>query len=318
MSQPAGVTDNRTIMAKADLALADLTSDGGLLQPVQAAKFMRLMIKASKVLGVATVTPMKSPIQLIEKIRFNGRILHAGAEGQALPAADRSKPNLSKVSLSAKLFKGEVRLSNETLEDSIERGDLRQTIMELMAEAVARDTEEVVVQGDATSADPFLAEFDGMLKAAVTHVVDVAAATTNKTQFRDMLKAMPSEFQRNKKQLQYFTSVNSEIMYRDGLSSRLGGDLSDRALEQDVSCAYGGVPIMDVPLFPETIGTGAACTDHILTDPKNLNVGIWRNIRIETDKLISEGSLLIVVTLRMDFKYAEETAVVKAINVRVG
>ena len=37
-------TDNRTILQKADLALADLTAGGGLLKPAQAQKFMRRAI----------------------------------------------------------------------------------------------------------------------------------------------------------------------------------------------------------------------------------------------------------------------------------
>ena len=39
--------DNRTILEKADLALADLTAGGGILKPAQAQKFMRLLIKQS-------------------------------------------------------------------------------------------------------------------------------------------------------------------------------------------------------------------------------------------------------------------------------
>ena len=35
--------DNRTILEKADLALADLTAGGGILKPAQAQKFMRLL-----------------------------------------------------------------------------------------------------------------------------------------------------------------------------------------------------------------------------------------------------------------------------------
>lgn len=316
MTQAAGITDNRTLLAKADLALSDLTSSGGLLQPAQAAKFMRIMIKASKVLGMSTVVPMRSPVQLIETIRFAGRILKAGSEATALPVADRSKPNLGKVQLTAQLFKAEVRLDNEVLEDSIERAELRQTIMQLMAEAIARDVEEVVVNGDTASTDTFLAKLDGILKQSTSHVVDEAVTTTNKTQFRDMLKSMPNEFLRDKKSLRFFTSVNSEIQYRDSLSDRIGA-LSDKYLEEDATPAYSGVPVIDVPLFPETLGVGTNCTDHLLTDPKNINVGIWRNIRIETDKLVSEGVLIIVATLRFDVKYAVENAVVKAINVKV-
>jgi hypothetical protein len=45
---------------------------------------------------------------------------------------------------------------------------------------------------------------------------------------------------------------------------------------------------------------------------------VWRKIRIETDKDISAGELIIVATLRFDVKYAIEDAVVKAVNVAVG
>lgn len=312
----AGLMDNRTVLEKADLALADLTASGGLLQPAQAAKFMRIMIKESKVLGMSTVVPMRSPKQLIEKIRFNGRVLRAGNEAVALPAADRAKPNLSKVELDAQLFKAEIRLDNEVLEDSIERGELRTTIMQLMAESISRDIDEVLVQGDTTSSDQFLAKFDGMLRQSQSHVVDGLTTPINKGIFRDMFKAMPSEFLRNKKDLRFITSVNAEIDYRDSLADRQtpGGD---RHLEVDDEVTYTGTPVVPVPLFPENLGSGSNTTDVILTDPKNLNIGIWRNIRIETDKLVSEGVLIIVGTLRFDFRFAEELAVVKAINVKV-
>lgn len=314
MTTQAGVTDNRSILAKADLALADLTSSGGLLQPAQAAKFMRIMIKSSRVLGMTTVVPMRSPKQLIEKIKFGSRILRAGTEATALAVGDRAKPDLSKVELNAQLFKAEVRLDNEVLEDNIERAELRQTIMQMMAERIALDTEEVVVSGDDTSTDPFLAKFDGILIQATSHVVDAAGATISKTILKNMMRAMPSEFLRDKRALKFLTSVNAEIAYRDGLADR-ATQAGDKYLEQDVPAVYNGIGVVDVPLFPEASG-GADQTQIILTDPKNVNVGIWRNIRVETDKLVSEGVLIIVATLRMDMKYAHEDAVVKAINVK--
>ena len=43
--------------------------------------------------------------------------------------------------------------------------------------------------------------------------------------------------------------------------------------------------------------------------------GIWRQIRFESDRDVSEGTLKIVATLRFDVKYAEEPGVAKAINV---
>jgi hypothetical protein len=311
-----GVLDNQTFLQKADLALSDITTNGGLLQPAQAMKFMRVLIKEAVILKLATVTPMRSPKQLIEKIQFGSRILRAGNEAAALPVADRSKVTTSEVELDAKLFKAEVRLNNEVLEDSIERGQLRQTIMQLMAERIATDMDEVIIQGDTASSDRFLARFDGMLKQSTSHVVDEGLGFTTKQTFRNLIKAMPSEFQRNKKDLRYLTSIQAELDYRDSLADRgtVGGD---RFLTEDVPVLYGGVAVVGVPLFPETLGSGSNTTDVVLTDPKNVNVGIWRNIRVETDKLVSEGVLIIVATLRFDVKYQHEPAVVKGINVRL-
>lgn len=307
---------NRSILAKADLSLSDLTTDGGLLVPAQAQKFIRILIEQSVVMGMSTVTPMRSHKQLIEKIRFGSRILRAGTEATALSSGDRAKPDLSKVELDAQLFKAEVRLDNEVLEDSIERGGLRQTIMELMAEAISRDMDEVIIQGDTGSGDPFLAKFDGMLVQATSNIVDAAGATTNKDLFRDAIKSMPNEFLRDKRALRFMTSVDSETDYRDSLAER-ATIAGDNFLLKDVPVMYGGVPVTSVPLFPEDLGGGSNFTNMILSDPKNINAGIWRQIRIETDKDVSAGTLIIVATLRFDMKYAEETAVVKVTNVRV-
>jgi hypothetical protein len=78
---------NRTILEKADLALADLTAGGGILKPAQAQKFMRLLIKESVLMQLATVVPMASPKQQISKIKFGSRILRPGQEGTALGPA---------------------------------------------------------------------------------------------------------------------------------------------------------------------------------------------------------------------------------------
>lgn len=311
-----GITENRSILEKADLALSDLTTGGGLLLPEQAAKFMRILIKESKLMQMSTVVPMKSQKQLIEKIKFGSRVLRAGNEAQALAAGDRAKPDLSKTELDAQLFKAEVRLNNETLEDSIERQELRQTIMQILGDAIARDIEEVALQGDTASADSFLAKFDGVLKQATSNVVDATDTKLNKTLFRDTLKSMPHEFLRNKASLRFLTSVDAELDYRDALADR-ATVVGDKFLESEAPVAYSGIPLVDLQLMPENVGTGTHCTNMLLCDPKNVHFGVWRQIRIETDKLVSEGVLVIVATLRFDVKYAHEPAVVKVNNINV-
>ncbi len=309
-------TDNRTILQKADLALADLTAGGGILKPAQAQKFMRLLIKDSPLMRLATVVPMQSPKQQLSKIKFGSRVLRPGAEATALPLADRARPDLSQVELDAQLFKAEVRLSDEVLEDSIERGELRQTIMEMMAEAIARDMEEVLINGDTLSADPFLAVMDGALKQATSNVVDAGGAAISKNLLRDMLKTIPSEHLRDKKAMRFMTSVDADLDYRNTLAERATA-VGDRLLEGDTPVLYSGVPLQPIPLFPENLGAGSDQTVILLCNPKNIHVGIWRNIRVESARDISEGTLKIVATLRFDVKFAEEPGVAKAINVQL-
>lgn len=306
---------NESLLAKADLALSDLQTANGLLQPEQAQKFLRLLIQEAVVMKMATVTGMKSQKKFINKVKFGSRILHAGTPGQALGVADRSVATFTSAELNTQLFKAEVRLNNEELEDSIERGELRQTIMTLMAEHIATDMDEVIVNGNTGSGDPFLASITGLLQAITTNTYDNGAATATRSLWRNMLKTMPNQYLRNKKKLAFLTSVNADIDYRDSLADRATSNVGDKFVEEDVPAMYSGVPVVPVPLFPENIGTATQCTDAVLIDPKNINVGIWRDIMIETDKLVSEGVLIIVATLRFDMKLAEETATVKAINV---
>lgn len=307
--------ENRTILEKADLALSDLLS-GGELVPAQAEKFMRLLILESVLLGQMTIRPMAAQTSRIEKIRFGSRVLRAGQEATALSEGDRVKPDLSKVELSAKLFKAQCNLNDETLEDNIEQGSLRQTIMELLGEAVSRDVEDITVNGNTGSADTFLAQFNGMLAAATSNTVGPVAGPITSTVLKNMLKAMPKEFIRNKRKLRFLTSVDAETDYRHTLGTR-DTVAGDRFLLEDAPVMYSGVPIEDVPLFPENLGGGTNETNVVLTDPKNLLLGIWRKIRMETDKDIEAGVLKVVVTMRMDFKYIHEPAVVKATGVTV-
>jgi len=309
-----GTLSNRTLLEKADMALADLTAGGGILKPAQAQKFMRLLIKDSVLMKRVTVVPMAAPKQQIAKIRFGSRILRPGQEATAVAAQDRVKPDLSQVELDAKLFKAEVRLSDEVLEDSIERGELRQTIMEMIAEAISRDMEDIVINGDKGSPDPFLAVLDGILVQAASHVVDAAGAPLSKDLLADLLRTLPAEYLRDKKAMSFLASVDADLGYRNTLSERATG-AGDKFLEEDTPVLYSGVPLVPVPLFPENLGVNQQQTAVLLCNPKNVHVGIWRQIRIEAARDISEGVLKIVATLRFDVKFAEENAVAKAVRV---
>jgi len=303
---------NRTLLEKADLAVGDLVTDGGYLLPAQAVRFLRVLIDEPTLIKQARVVPMRAPKQMIEKIRFGSRILRPGTSGSALSGGDRVKPDLGSVELDAELFKAEVRLNDETLEDSIERGDLKETILELMAQRVALDMEEVIVRGDTASGDSFLATFDGLLKQADANVVDHSTdpidTKTTKGLFYKLLKVMPTEFKRDKRSLIHYVSTNMEIDYRETLSQRATA-MGDKYVSDDAPATTAGVPIQDLPTMPD----GQA----LLTNPLNINVGVWRKIKVETDKDVSAGQFITVLTVRFHSRFSVKEAVVKATGVTV-
>jgi hypothetical protein len=308
---------NLTAIEKADLAVSDLTGTAGALQPAQQKEFLRILINESVMMKQVYVKEMASRQELFEKTRFGSRVLRAGAEATALSSGDRVKPDLSKVTLTPSLFKAEVRLNNEVLEDQIERESFAQTVLEMLAERIGLDIDELIVNGDTASGDTFLASFDGMLKAATSNVVAGGTVALNKAHLRDMQKSMPSEFLRNKEKLRYFTSVDAEIDYRDSIMNRQTPLGDGTFVGRDGDVGYGKTPVIPVPVFPENQGAGTNETSVLLMDPKNWVTGVWRDITVETDKDVPAGVTIFVASLRLGGKYLHEPAVVKLTGVKV-
>lgn len=321
------MTTNSSLLRKADLAIADLSNNGGVLLPEQASAFIRKLIKSPTLIRVCRVVEMLSPQRNIDKIGFGSRIMRKAVSGTALTSNQRSKPTTEQIQLSTKEQIAEVRIPYDVMEDNIERataanneasntgpGGLRQTILDLIAERAALDLEELALKADLTytnggDADDqaYLSQFDGWLKTAndYGHVVDAQSATISKAVLKAGLQALPSQYQRNKAVLNHFVSVNNEIEYRDTLADR-GTALGDQ-MTQGTSPTYAfGSPVTPVALMPETVG--------LFTDPLNLIMGIQRQISMEFDKDITSRVYIIVLTCRVDFEIEESDAIVTYTN----
>jgi len=308
-------TGNKQLMAKADMEVSDLIADGGYLQPEQSAQFVRDLIKESVVLKLIDVRGLKSHTQLIDKVGITGRVLRPGTSGVALAAADRTKPVTDDVELQTHLMKGQINLNDEVLEDNIESGQFKTTVMQLMSEAVAFDMDWLVVNGDTTSADAFTALLDGMLVSTTSHVVNAGTVPLTKDHLKDAVKSMPSQYNRQKANQRFLTSELAEIDYRDYVSDR-ATVLGDKFMENEAPVRYSNRPILGIPAFPDDLGVGNDSTNVLLCDPKMARWGVWRKVRVETGRDIEKGEWMMVVTVRAGFAWKEEDAVVKIDNVQ--
>lgn len=307
---------NQSLVKKADLALADLAANGGLLTVDQTDNFIQVLMDSPTILNSARVVTMVSPQKKINKIGFGARVLRAATSATALPDNQRSKPDLGSVSLNSKEVIAEIHIPYDVFEDNIEGGNinapmgssaggLQDTIMTLVGQRTALDLEELGLLGDSASADPYLALVDGFLKRASTHVVNASGATISKDIFKNALKVMPDKYLRIRSDNQFYLSTDNETEYRDTIANRVTG-LGDSALVSNNSLYVFGSAVNAAPLMPNSKG--------IYTNPKNLIFGIQRKVNIEYDKDIRARKFIVVVTARVDFQIEETDAIVQIIN----
>lgn len=306
--KPAGTTK---VGKAGEFLSTDLATSGGLLNDEQQDRFIRTVIEQSQMLQRVRVVPMRAPTRKIERIAFVDRFLTPLDEFVA-PAAS-VKPTLAKITLDTFEFGGLVTVSYDTLQDSIEGGRnvrgnaIEQTLIETIAEAVARDIEYYVINSDTASADPDLTKFDGVLKLA-SNVYSHGGAPLSKAAFKGGIAALPKRFRQDKGNLLWMYGPGSDTEWRDELADR-GTGLGDRALSEsgDPDFRFGayGIPTLQVTQMPEDLGAGTDEGKMLLTDPRNIIVGVWRDVFFDWDKDIETRSLKIMVTTRFGFKYED-------------
>ncbi len=303
---------NRTLIEKAQMSIAQLTVDGGYLEAEQAKKFIQVAIKKSKILKECRTISMKAPKRKLETFLFGSRVLHVGTSGQALAEAKRSRPDLGMDELNTHLFKAEVRLPYEVLEDNIERDGLKSTIFQKLPEACGRDMGQFALMSVVGSADEDLAQFNGFMAQATTNTINVASAAISQDVWKNMLRDMSSEFKEDPEVLRFYCSTNTELLYRD-LQAQKATESGQKFHDENRPMHYGGVKIVPLSMIAET----GNLTQALLVHPKNMVVGIQRKIMIESAKEISEGVVVLVASVRFDAKYEYEPAVIRAYDINV-
>ena len=337
------MSSNSSLLRKADIAIADLQNNGGELSPEQGAAFIRKLIKQPTLIRVCRVVEMVSPQRKINKIGFGSRILRKatsavaltqyptgsnGSDSKANNLGGRSKPTTEQIQLNTEEQIAEVRIPYDVMEDNIERATvatnelpntgpagLRQTIIDLIAERAALDMEELGLLANplytnANDSDDqaYLSQTNGWLNLGVTegNVYDAGGGSISKSIFKQGLKSMPSQYQRNKAALNHFVSVNNETEYRDTLADR-GTALGDQMTQGTSPTFAYGSPVVPVALMPESNG--------LYSDPLNFIFGIQRQVSMEFDKDITSRVYIIVLTARIAFQIEETAALVAYENI---
>jgi hypothetical protein len=306
---------NMTRVQKADLSLAYLVGAGGALNQEQAEKFVRLAMLKSTVMSKMTAVPMRASERKLPTIKFGSRILTKGASGEVVPSGSQARPSFTYPVLTAKLFKAMVPVEDEVFEDNIEGESIKNTLMQLITDAIARDVEEIVLAGDTThTTDETLAVLDGVIAQATSHLVDASGVRLSRTLLKALYKALPSQYKDDDKSMVIWTGTTSATDYRDDLADR-ATVLGDQMAVEFGQLKYQGIGVDKVPLVPETMGITANRTVALLMNPKNATIGWHKKVEIALDQNKLSGEMYFIVRTRFDVKLADPDGVSKVYSI---
>lgn len=321
---------NEELLQKAVLSTGDFGGAGEApLTIEQVREFLRLAILPQTMLP--DVRPVMSNANTWQesKINFDARIMRPGIEGERNVFSDRVKPGTGIVEMITVLLRGEVPITDETMEDQVEQAGFGDTIMAMVAEGAGRDVEELFIRGDTDDsfighgegAGSFLRLTDGWLKLAGTsagfNLLDATADGQDyQAIFRKLINLLPDRYKRDPQNMRFYVPLRLEEKYRDQLADRAtnGGDAW---LEGTRPLVYQGIRIMGVPNFPIDAIPTPDTSFILLTHRMNLYAGWRRQIRMETYRDPREGVTSFIVTARVDPEIAHVPATAIAENVDV-
>ena len=310
-------------LRRADVTLAQLASNGGLLSPEQTSTFFDLVVDEPTILNQIRRVDMATSEQRINKIGLGGRLLHGasqtggqednGTNGRYLAKNKRAAPTTSQIVMNTREVIAEMRIPYEVLEDNIEGQNYEQHMMRLMAQRGALDLEELCLFGDKTidpAVDDFLCLQDGFIKRATAHQVDNAAAGPDDDMITQALLAMPQQYLRYLPQMRAWISQANKIKFQASRIKR-NTALGDASVVGNLNLISQGLQIEPAP----SLAADGSGTKGLITFPQNLIIGFQRQITLEYDKDIRSREYIIVLTMRIALQVEDSNALVLLKNI---
>jgi hypothetical protein len=309
--------------AFADVSVGDLAAGGAKLDPEQVETFFRRGIETSAFLSDVNSFTMSSDTKKMPKIIMSQPITKAapggtppyltnGQDNRNLDAAKREGPTFEQVQVQTAEYMAEIYLTDNVLEDNVEKGTLYDTIMEMAGRRIANDLEILLLRSDNPGAVHPIADFqealrlqNGVLKNVTSFVINGGGNGILVDTIGNAMEAIPAFYQGEIPAMKLYVPYQKEIQYRKSLAARQT-NLGDQAQLSNIRPSFMGKEIVALNSLPTNQG--------LLINPANTLLGFQRDMTIETERHPRARSTTIVIHYRAAFGVMEEQAAVKIIN----
>lgn len=307
------------------LTKATITGSGWSygLSLAEAAQFIDYVVDESVLLKKIRTVVMPDKKYRIDKIGLGGNVLVKGTGGTD-PGDTVSVSNPTVVELSAEEVVGIVSVSDDLLEDNIEGDAFVQHLLGMISRSGANELDQAAIHGDTTVADTgILDRWDGfykLAKAGGAHVVEGMTESdrywpgTNGAKASKLLKALPTKYRMDYRTMGMILHNDLYLDYMDELASK-GYSEAWQAITGMQDVPIRSIPNIRVPMLKTNMAFTHSATPYtdgtfvMLTDLRNLIVGIHREIRLEPQRNARKRCTDYVLSMRADVKIENADAI---------
>lgn len=288
---------------------------GGILAPEQSRRFIDYVWDATVLANDGRKVTMRANTMELDKVNVGERVIRAA--NQADGTYTNAAASFTKIELTTKKIRLDWEVASEALEDNIEGSALEDHLVRLMTNAFANDLEDLAINGDG-STGLFLSILTGFTNQVTTGgdaheaVVTVSNNEWTPEVMEKVIHALPRKYRALKSGLKFYASTDTfagivrengtnadAIWSYEGRNQYLSG--SDQTLGNARQTRVLGVPVMEVPYFPD---------DYVeLTFPQNRVWGFQRDVTVNREYRAKKDTIEYTVFVRFGIAWEELDAV---------
>ena len=287
----------------------------GILRPEQARRFIDYVWDGTVLAKDGRRVTMRANTMELEKVNVGERVIRAANQGDAVYT--NAGATFSKVELTTKKIRLDWEVSAEALEDNIEGAALEDHLVRLMTNAFANDIEDLAINGDGSTGN-FLSIMEGFVHHETTNgdahefVTTVTDNEWTPEVMQGIINSMPRKYRALKSGMKFYAGTDAfqgivkangtlkdNIWTEDYRNAYLAG--TDQIIGQARTTRVLGVPVMEVPYYPEGFVD--------LTFPSNRIWGFQRDITVNREYVAKKDTIEYTVFVRFGIQWEEEDAI---------
>lgn len=301
-----------------------------------AERFIDLTVNTSTLLRNVRVIKTDKSKGVIPKLEI-GKIVSEGASSTSTPTT--RTPDERSIQWDTEKYRSAFDLKTDFIEDNIERGNIRDRLLEMFTKAIANDTELAAIEGNSdldtgdgeSDENNLLGVNDGWGKILANTVpssqrINANGRSASADLYYAMKRRIPTRYRVATPKYVWLVPSGAFDKWGYDVSKRLTslGDtnfIANRGMGgADYVPGPWGLPLLEVPMMPEDMTYGSSGTDGSqiwLTPIKNLIYIVQRDITIEYDRKPRADAWECTIHWRVDFAVENPDLVVMAENVSV-